>query len=715
MPRELMEALTPARVSYKSLLRMVVMPNLEAKVILAWVIWFILRILQSILGPRRRRSRHWLVQYANAVFFSDSDFKIILSNGCLFLLLSCARGAVTMTAFTLGDSDPLKVKSWRVLPWLLYFAWLQWGVIWFDHRLTLVDLYYFTVLCIFPVLYVLLAKPRVAVLDYETKQFADFMPSPPSPLFDHCNANSRLYDCCSEYPFMPKKQKKDDDGSDKWVNFGNVLTYYPFPSGDPQVDICLSYIFSRLLARRYFGFPCAEDGDPQARELILTELRQEGEAYKKVFTIVEVQLALLHDYFFTNFHSDIKKGLTSNKQSTLVVLWVTPLFLAGFAVGFVLAGGSKAGRLGLVIFFAVGVPLALMYLVIVLPNFPVLPSYWHPIRELLLHFSKPTGTPSHNSDHQSSPLHYWREKLGQYSVMEDYDRRSFKKVVIAWCKVHVLSQASYSFMKHNPSEEEDVTVPESLRKFLAETIKDIYGPPNDVGTSTRSPAELLDNQDSRALGDVSWTINLENLTHTILIWHIATSYCHMSQSLPLAEEPNTNHEAATILSRYSAYLVAFLPELLPENALTAKAALQKVLQEATDALGRTQMPMEEKRTTIQKPSILQHQGEPRPLTTFQKGVQLGRQLQEQADDWLRWKTMAVFWAEMILYVAAASSSDKSIAAAHVEQLAQGGEFVTHLWALLCNAGIVIKPPGITKRKKRSGKKKKDKDEPVTEC
>lgn len=89
--------------------------------------------------------------------------------------------------------------------------------------------------------------------------------------------------------------------------------------------------------------------------------------------------------------------------------------------------------------------------------------------------------------------------------------------------------------------------------------------------------------------------------------------------------------------------------------------------------------MEAKRSKIQE---LELPEEDSRLTTFQKGVRLGRQLEQQvADVSLRWKTMADFWVEMILYVA--SSPDNG--AAHIEQLAQGGEFETHLWALLCNA------------------------------
>jgi len=45
--------------------------------------------------------------------------------------------------------------------------------------------------------------------------------------------------------------------------------------------------------------------------------------------------------------------------------------------------------------------------------------------------------------------------------------------------------------------------------------------------------------------------------------------------------------------------------------------------------------------------------------------------------------MADFWVEIILYIAPSDN-----ARAHMERLAQGGEFLTHLWALLTHAGIL---------------------------
>lgn len=668
----------------KALLRMVMTLDLVAcKVIAASVIWVILRQLQSVLGPMRRRSGHWLVQYgamavyylptliafytANAVYSSSSDIKIVLGVVCSVLLLSCARGPVTMTAFTL-DHGPRRLQSWRLLPWLLYFAWLQWGLIWGHRKLTVSDLC-ITIIWIAPVLYVLLAKPRTVFLDCETKTFADYMvreSRSSSPFFDG-ELPDGLHDGC-KYPFMLR------DG--RWINFSDVLQQHSRLPTDWAVDtdICLSYSFCRLLARRYFGFPCSEDGNPQVRDFVLTELLADC---NRAFTIVEVQLALLHDYFFTNYHSDITYGFVSYKQGIVKLARVSLSFLACYAVGFLIGGlvivfsGGHfySGPLALLVSAAPGV---IMYTVIQQPQFPFLPSYWHPIRNLFLYYPAATGIPSgfsvidrtaapHNQNY-SRPS-YWREKMGQYSVMEDYDSRSSKKAIIAWCKVHVLSQVSYGFIKHHPVDKEDVSVPDSLRMMVARTIKYTNGPPT-MGTRSLRVHGLDD--------DLSWTCTQETLTHTILIWHIATCCCDMSQPLeeeitpqqtqdegmsqPL-EEPSTGYrKVATTLSRYCAYLVAFLPELLPEHSLTAKVVLQQVLQEPKDLLGSTRMSMEAKRSKIQE---LELPEEDSSLTTFQKGVRLGRQLEQQvADVSLRWKTMADFWVEMILYVA--SSSDNPL-------------------------------------------------------
>jgi len=139
--------------------------------------------------------------------------------------------------------------------------------------------------------------------------------------------------------------------------------------------------------------------------------------------------------------------------------------------------------------------------------------------------------------------------------------------------------------------------------------------------------------------------------------------------------PSSYGQAARALSRYCAYLVAFLPEFLPEHSLTTKQVFQRVLQEAQQELGTKPMKDEEKRTKIRG---LQLPDQQEQQTTFHKGVELGRQLEMIDDDKVRWRFIAEFWAETILYVAPSEKAE-----AHIE----------HLWAMLSNAGIAKRATG----------------------
>lgn len=80
---------------------------------------------------------------------------------------------------------------------------------------------------------------------------------------------------------------------------------------------------------------------------------------------------------------------------------------------------------------------------------------------------------------------------------------------------------------------------------------------------------------------------------------------------------------------------------------------------------------------------LGHEGD-RENEIIKRGAVLGKQLIDETENWEQlWKVLSEFWAEMMLFVA--PSDDVT---AHPENLATGGEFVTHLWALLTNAGIL---------------------------
>ncbi|XBJ17902.1 hypothetical protein VPH35_009207 [Triticum aestivum] len=70
-------------------------------------------------------------------------------------------------------------------------------------------------------------------------------------------------------------------------------------------------------------------------------------------------------------------------------------------------------------------------------------------------------------------------------------------------------------------------------------------------------------------------------------------------------------------------------------------------------------------------------------TIFQSSTKLGRQLEEIEDVTRRWKVLADFWCEMMLYVAPSDNVNE-----HIEQLTRGGDLITHLWASPSHAGIL---------------------------
>jgi hypothetical protein len=159
----------------------------------------------------------------------------------------------------------------------------------------------------------------------------------------------------------------------------------------------------------------------------------------------------------------------------------------------------------------------------------------------------------------------------------------------------------------------------------------------------------------------------------ILTWHIATCYVEMAAAKhPCQDVEMRSRDVATKLSKYCAYLLISAPKLLPGQESDSKLVFDLAAGHAYTFFqgGRN------KYEAMREINITEA-----PNTVFGRGVRLGKQL--EMPEGFRWKVLADFWAEMLLH-AATSDNVK----AHIEQLAQGGEFITHLWALLSHAGIL---------------------------
>ena len=105
----------------------------------------------------------------------------------------------------------------------------------------------------------------------------------------------------------------------------------------------------------------------------------------------------------------------------------------------------------------------------------------------------------------------------------------------------------------------------------------------------------------------------------------------------------------------------------------------QVVQEARDKLKGCNSPAT-KYDKMMRLGEVDHPGE----TIIKRGAVLGKHLLvDITDNERRWKILADFWADMMLFVA--PSDDRTV---HAEHLTKGREIVTHLWALLSHAGIL---------------------------
>ncbi|CAN6196679.1 unnamed protein product [Urochloa humidicola] len=68
-------------------------------------------------------------------------------------------------------------------------------------------------------------------------------------------------------------------------------------------DTCLSFSLCHLLRMRFFGFvACSQSGQHKARDLVFKGLLRKTDGavnYKRVFKVIEVELAFTYDFFFT--------------------------------------------------------------------------------------------------------------------------------------------------------------------------------------------------------------------------------------------------------------------------------------------------------------------------------------------------------------------------------------------------------------------------------
>ncbi|CAL9169883.1 unnamed protein product, partial [Musa hybrid cultivar] len=430
-----------------------------------------------------------------------------------------------------------------------------------------------------------------------------------------------------------------------WRCTGSLLN----SSGDPEgrlKDICLSFALFKLIQRRFSGYQHAESSLQKTRDFVIRGLlSNDDDAHERAFRVIEVELAFLHDYFFTKYPLIfvIEKFMLAMSATLLIFLcWsgvsVIKYYLSPTTYFNLITIGKKSFD-------------AIFTLIII---FLYMCSEWAKVSLVCRYVAHPSW---HDKPWITELIKYLchlkvfdrvlQNKLGQFSLLEHCDYKPTAK------------------------NNKRLKLPREVKKAVVRWLK-----LNHDALPTNGISSL---QRNGVIAQLSWACNLETHAQVILVWHIATSLCEIhgsrvERAKVTSMEMKDNQVVANSLSRYCAYLVGFVPDLLPDNGFVAQLIFDNAVKEASSLLGTFNLD-QRFRSMMNLSDTSQ--------TVVCRGATLGKQLIDMETPEMRWKVMAEFWVEMILFLAPSDN-----AKAHAEGLARGGEFITHLWALLSHAGIL---------------------------
>uniref|UniRef100_A0A0D3GC53 DUF4220 domain-containing protein n=2 Tax=Oryza TaxID=4527 RepID=A0A0D3GC53_9ORYZ len=192
----------------------------------------------------------------------------------------------------------------------------------------------------------------------------------------------------------------------------------------------------------------------------------------------------------------------------------------------------------------------------------------------------------------------------------------------------------------------------------------------------------------RRFSRLAWTCQSGAVAEVILTWHIATSLLETKQ-----QHQSPSRRTAARLSRYCAYLVAYRPELLPDDREGTERIYKDLKKGIKAALGGARgyyfSSERSRHETIRAISAKLALPEDADMTVLQRGAVLGKELVDEAGDGAVveavWEMLADVWVELIVYVSPSRAEEH--AKAHEAALVQGSELVTLLWVLATHTGI----------------------------
>ncbi|CAO2147822.1 unnamed protein product [Urochloa humidicola] len=164
------------------------------------------------------------------------------------------------------------------------------------------------------------------------------------------------------------------------------------------------------------------------------------------------------------------------------------------------------------------------------------------------------------------------------------------------------------------------------------------------------------------------------------IWSCFTSCCLSKSNVEVPEELRKAYIVANSLSRYCAYLLVSKPDLIPDTFLVPNIVFQRTVKSASGGI------LKDCDSLMKRYENLKVEAE-KPIKIFEnedvlkQGVALGKELLNHPTEDGRWQLLSDVWTELLVHIAATKNAQ-----AHKKCLS-GGEFISHIWALLWHHGI----------------------------
>jgi hypothetical protein len=437
-------------------------------------------------------------------------------------------------------------------------------------------------------------------------------------------------------------------------------------------DLCLSYSLFKILRLRLSGHPLANAGSDEALSFVLRGMDSSGTSRARAVNVDRLFRVLVDELGFASdfYYSPIPLCIFGGWCAALNYICSLLIIVGAVAVGWIYHREIYQDW-GVIHYTSYNVITYSLLLTVVLVE------AWEIVAGMCSNWTK-MALLGHYIRHQSMwrrsscvhaaltavmhlrPARRWRDKLGQYSVLEP---RRFRR------RIGLLSELLYGSSGLMMSIRVSPLVRDAVFRSLLSSYR--CGASEDSAAARRVGGKV----DSAMYGSQkSWAWDASKRssnTELILVWHVATRLFEMKT---MSASPDMI--AACHLSYYCAYLVAAVPELLPDSAAWTKRRYKEVSDDVRAALGADYCGDGESTAERYERLVAELSKDSRDMV-LRRGAELGRHLVEEygEDVASACRILADFWSNMVLFVAPSENGN-----GHVQAMAGGGEFITIIWA-----------------------------------